>query len=942
MSYEITTKIARVRIGSDIWQSGDGILLDAISVRISEDKSASTCTFSVYDPQLLIAAKYRKISIASGGIVVSQDLLTGGKGVQQDAQPDNVQNTSISGASPNPSAPASTTKPSGNGVTYKGFPPQISAFLDVIAWGEVDDKLGAAGYHEGTGGKYIADLSKPPPGSYTDNNFFRYQMSANEWDEYWATNPPLRDCSPEAQDMMAKWKMDRQGAIAPLMRGDLIGAISAASNEWASLPNPATGVTRYKHNTAQPLSHAISYYKERLAYYQGKTPQVSGVQLNQVAAQMQPTQPSDSGKQLKTDPAPTEDTEKGTEIIIEMMVGTSDLTKLIAFHFIHVATDSIKQLGKEVTTFSGKGVKFLLTRVPQTQTYTNITLKQFAQRITTQYGLTLNMDGDGLTYHYLPQEGQTPFQVLQRECRKIGFRIADNPRTNEILIEPFAKPSFTGVVIDEETLIEAKFSDKASAVPRYIPGAIASDPEIASAGNKTSIDRQSGTTSQNQNDNKVGAGTTGGITGVKAPSVFGITLNQLAAQQAAQTANTAPSPAVVIDSPAMTSPRTSTKPDGSVVTVQYTTQTSKQYLQIIKTENTVTTIAKSGVNTTTTKKVVTTFTDTNTTITTTITPPTGSPTTTTETSPTVNNAVLGTKNIPQASTGFSSSPNVDEVTGLPKQEPGAIALARDGRVEGEALVQEKSRVKGYEGSLSLRTTEAVLQLLPGEIVGLSGRWFPSELATEVRLSDISHDFASGKSSASFYTPLQAESDTPASVQNTSIGSASGNTSAKSDPPAPKPTNGGLILPIVPSQGVGDGVGFIPSRGRPHKGVDLRAPLGTPVVASGDGVVTEVQTGCVAGDYPCGGYYGNSIVIALIVPATGEKIYSRVAHLKEGSVLVKIGDVVKQGQQIAQVGTTGHSTGPHCHCEFRRGSSYGNYFAPSTFGISCPHCQAGMV
>ena len=86
----------------------------------------------------------------------------------------------------------------------------------------------------------------------------------------------------------------------------------------------------------------------------------------------------------------------------------------------------------------------------------------------------------------------------------------------------------------------------------------------------------------------------------------------------------------------------------------------------------------------------------------------------------------------------------------------------------------------------------------------------------------------------------------------------------------------------------------------HKGTDFAAPLGTPIMASGDGVVVKAGW--------CGGG-GNCIKIR------HNSSYSTVyAHLSKFAVATKKGKRVKQGQIIGYVGSTGKSTGPHLHYE----------------------------
>jgi lipoprotein NlpD len=92
-------------------------------------------------------------------------------------------------------------------------------------------------------------------------------------------------------------------------------------------------------------------------------------------------------------------------------------------------------------------------------------------------------------------------------------------------------------------------------------------------------------------------------------------------------------------------------------------------------------------------------------------------------------------------------------------------------------------------------------------------------------------------------------------------------------------------------------------GRLHEGIDLPAPIGTPVYAAGDGQVIY------AGDGIRG--YGHLIV----VQHEGD-LLTVYAHNSE--LLVKEGDRVGAGQRIALVGQSGRASGPHLHFEVRAG------------------------
>jgi murein DD-endopeptidase MepM/ murein hydrolase activator NlpD len=102
--------------------------------------------------------------------------------------------------------------------------------------------------------------------------------------------------------------------------------------------------------------------------------------------------------------------------------------------------------------------------------------------------------------------------------------------------------------------------------------------------------------------------------------------------------------------------------------------------------------------------------------------------------------------------------------------------------------------------------------------------------------------------------------------------------------------------------VGSGFGFRPDpfsgRAALHTGLDFPADPGTPIVASAGGVVVTVEWHAE---------YGQTVELD-----HGNGLVTRYAHCLK--VLVKPGQLVRRGQPIAEVGSTGRSTGPHLHFE----------------------------
>lgn len=92
------------------------------------------------------------------------------------------------------------------------------------------------------------------------------------------------------------------------------------------------------------------------------------------------------------------------------------------------------------------------------------------------------------------------------------------------------------------------------------------------------------------------------------------------------------------------------------------------------------------------------------------------------------------------------------------------------------------------------------------------------------------------------------------------------------------------------------------RDETHSGLDVAVPIGTPIRASGGGLVSETGEDAEYG-----------VFVILDHPDGYQSVYGHASRL-----LVAIGDTVEAGAVIALSGTTGRSTGPHLHFEIRQG------------------------
>lgn len=121
------------------------------------------------------------------------------------------------------------------------------------------------------------------------------------------------------------------------------------------------------------------------------------------------------------------------------------------------------------------------------------------------------------------------------------------------------------------------------------------------------------------------------------------------------------------------------------------------------------------------------------------------------------------------------------------------------------------------------------------------------------------------------------------------------------------TGGKLGMPIRGTYRISSNFGYrihpITGVRKLHAGIDFAAKQGTDIFAAESGVVlvARVTSG-----------YGNTVIID-----HGNGLWTLYGHIRNGGIKVKEGQSVKKGQKIAEVGSTGDSTGPHLHFEVRK-------------------------
>lgn len=122
----------------------------------------------------------------------------------------------------------------------------------------------------------------------------------------------------------------------------------------------------------------------------------------------------------------------------------------------------------------------------------------------------------------------------------------------------------------------------------------------------------------------------------------------------------------------------------------------------------------------------------------------------------------------------------------------------------------------------------------------------------------------------------------------------------------------LTYPVSGHYGVSQSFGHY-RNGSAHTGIDYPCPTGSKIVAAQKGIVIKVKRLNYS--------YGYYVMVYHGTDAKGRKVVTLYAH--NSSILVSIGQTVKKGQQIAKSGSTGNSTGPHCHFELIIGGTKTN-------------------
>lgn len=481
--------IVRCQIGDDVFMSGDGMLRSA-SVTMGQGERSSRCSFEIYDPDQKFAQKYFQASYEQGGISSIFPSSSGGL---------------LGAASP-------VSAVGGAGTADGTMSPQRRAFLDCIAYAE--GTSGTDGYNTMFTHKKFSNFKDHPrivqgSGGLRSDAAGRYQFLSTTWDSA-KKSLNLNDFSPASQDKAGLWLVQNRGALGDVDAGRFESAIGKCNQEWASLPGSPYG------QPTKSMSELKNYYNQRLNVYQSAGQQQQAAQQSAV-------------KPVTEEIPPVETADKGCQIIISFGY---QLDQLAHFTFIHQGT-RFSGVPQSTTSFEGQSVRWLLTRRTKNATYQNVTLRQLAEKVANSYGLKLEMKGDGPKFEFLDQTGLTDYQLLQRECDRIGYRLYD--KGTKLILEsrgeiPLGFALTFGINMDRFEVSDQAQSDSGAGLVTMATGDTntAAQPVKNTATptpeTKTKIDPQTGQLDQKKKENKAASGLAGNspavsVTGAAKPAI---------------------------------------------------------------------------------------------------------------------------------------------------------------------------------------------------------------------------------------------------------------------------------------------------------------------------------------------------------------------------------------------------------------------------------------
>jgi Phage tail lysozyme len=385
-SRSLKNPFIRVKIGDDVFTTGDG-LLASCSITLAEGSGATACQFTIHDPSRKFTNKYFTYIESVDGldaIVVPKDSKSG----------------TTTGTTFNGSIPAS----------LKGF--DQNRIKEAIAYylAQGFSNLGTAAIIGS-----IAQESSFNPGGYATD----------------------QGTGTAASEGLLQWTYERKNGMP---RDNYTGQLAFSLVEMQRDTPSAYTVLRDSSASESQVRTAMANWirwgdvGSRWEYAAALLEAIEGNGSKNAERSV-----SKSSTPEKEATPKKKETPSGSQITVELGF---DGKVISASSFIHTSLN-FDLFAANKLVFGGQAVAWVLTQRKQNNAYSNVTFRQFAQRVTSSYGITLDMTEEGPTYTYFPLRGLTEYDALLIESRRLGFRIQSIGNTLKIGEREAKDPGFT-------------------------------------------------------------------------------------------------------------------------------------------------------------------------------------------------------------------------------------------------------------------------------------------------------------------------------------------------------------------------------------------------------------------------------------------------------------------------------------------------------------------
>jgi rare lipoprotein A (peptidoglycan hydrolase) len=473
--------------GAHIFTSGDGRLKN-LSVTLGEGRNLSNCSFSIYDPNKRFTDAY----------FIYADLIGGLEGLET---PQTSTQTAQNTPNNNPLDNNETVNTTPGKVIYE------NAQASTYGWGSVYDggDTGAYGDKIPFEGMYAAMV----------NTKYKYaKMRVTNLANGKSVVVKVIDRGPFA--------IASNGSVIRPLREHPTRKIDLVRGAWRELTNNAPpGIINVKVEWIEAETTNANSSNQNKSKQQNITDQAR-LAKSQAASINQSNLTPQNKASLSVSKSKSPDPEKairfvskaGTQITVELGFGGETIA---AYSFIHTGL-RFSLFEPDTLEFTGQAASWVLTQRVKNTVYTNITLKKIAQKITSSYGMKLEMPEEGPKYEYFPQRGQTDYEALLIEARRIGYRVYT--RGSTLYIQPRKSPEFSPLInnepIKEDTFFALEYGDNLGvffevshqATTDTSGGARSAFPGLrtSTGERKFEIDPISGQVKQKRKENIVGTG----------------------------------------------------------------------------------------------------------------------------------------------------------------------------------------------------------------------------------------------------------------------------------------------------------------------------------------------------------------------------------------------------------------------------------------------------